>query len=1086
MDDDEIKLNIEKWPLKLDGEIKDVITLENNYTFILTIKYFYVYDANKDLLTQNTIPFIEEQKEIKEKEKEKKKDKTEFDNTRIWSDKNGSHIIFKLDGFTYYYNNVLPVNNKIKLLNLEFNQHYLEPYSIAFNNNNQNLKYTDEIIFSDENSSIYTLTIKIEENGEVNEKVNNVFNFRIKKGNNSNEEENNLFEENYFLIDKHDRIYDMKLYVHEEKVGTGKKAVINKSYFILAVSKCIIFQFSGKNTIKDVFIKYKKETNIIDKDEILKDCKIFPKIKNINLEKTRIQLFTSQGQKPHFYWNNECGFCLWTSAGSPLPLSQKEFTLYNYIKMKNDGTYEKNPCPVMCCQTSYCIYFLYKDCLVVLNIMTNNITHIEYFKEEYLDIYYNKQIDKLILFSKNNIIRISIEHEINNLWKNYIERGEYNIALQNFNLNDENIKAKLHKLNGDLLFKRKDYDASAFEYGLSDENFEHICLKFLKLNDINPLINYLNFVCQFRCFNNDNKKKDDITNNSDESFIQKYLINTWLFELILQNEDIKKKEKNYVQKDLKKLIFDSGYIESENYLDKITIFKLLQSYGRYKDYIEFAGRKNDYQTIIFDLVNHNKYKEAINNLIMYMSFSDNIEDESNKLYLQNLIKIFFTYINIFIKESPKEVLELISKYYSLIENPLDIIKTINNINIYDNNIFDENFENILNLIKKLINVCKKSEKNINEYKKYNLSFRQNLNNLYILYLSLSFKLSHYNELLDFFKTLVNNSISKNMFYYDFSLNNQIYFEFTFAQNILKKSKSILGLLYFLKKDYNRSVSMALSNEDKDTSIFIANSISDPKKKKEIWLQIFNHYRESNEIIEEILKKSGGVLKILDILPYLMGNVHLKEIKNELKNCINVYESKLRKLKIYIKDFGQSVDILSQKVDKALNKGHKSIKLKLEEINCAICFKNLKELNFYLFPCKHVFDFDCLVNTLLYYESRNIGDDIFKKKMIGIKHLLNEIRQLNLRKKNIYEKKNSISQNQKKQNVVTEFFRSLTTTKNININNVIDFSANEENQLQDLERVLDELLSQECPICGNEMILSTQIKFGDEDNIDWKI
>ena len=198
MDDDEIKLNIEKWPLKLDGEIKDVITLENNYTFILTIKYFYVYDANKDLLTQNTIPFIEEQKEIKEKEKEKKKDKTEFDNTRIWSDKNGSHIIFKLDGFTYYYNNVLPVNNKIKLLNLEFNQHYLEPYSIAFNNNNQNLKYTDEIIFSDENSSIYTLTIKIEENGEVNEKVNNVFNFRIKKGNNSNEEENNLFEDNYF------------------------------------------------------------------------------------------------------------------------------------------------------------------------------------------------------------------------------------------------------------------------------------------------------------------------------------------------------------------------------------------------------------------------------------------------------------------------------------------------------------------------------------------------------------------------------------------------------------------------------------------------------------------------------------------------------------------------------------------------------------------------------------------------------------------------------------------------------------------------------------------------------------------------
>ena len=124
-----------------------------------------------------------------------------------------------------------------------------------------------------------------------------------------------------------------------------------------------------------------------------------------------------------------------------------------------------------------------------------------------------------------------------------------------------------------------------------------------------------------------------------------------------------------------------------------------------------------------------------------------------------------------------------------------------------------------------------------------------------------------------------------------------------------------------------------------------------------------------------------------------------------------------------------------------------------------------------------------MNTLLYFDTKNIGDDFFKRKLLGIKQLINEIRQLNSKKKNILEKKNSIIQNQKKQSGVASFFRSLTFR---NTNENISFSVNEENQLQNLEKVLDKLLTQECPLCGNEMILSTQIKFGDEDSREWEV
>lgn len=1083
--DSEDKLNIEKWTLKLDDKIKNMISLEKNFTFILTNKSFYIYEKTKDSLNQIGIP---------SSDKNINTLGVKYDTSRIWCDKNGIHVIFKLDRIAYYYNNFLQDKKIIKELKLEYDNDYIEPFSFAFNNNNQNHKNTDEILFSDYNSCIYTLNIKVEDNGEIHEKINKVFDFRYINSelyiNNQSEDAkekekeerlNDLLESNHFKIEKDDRIMDMKLFYHEEKIGTGKKAVINKSYFILAVSKRIIFQFTGINSLSEVFSKYKTENNEINDDELLKNCKIFPKINKINLEKTRIQTFTSKDRKPSFYWNNECGFCMWKLIGTPVPLPQKEFNLYNYVKLKNDGTYEKKPIPVMCCQTQYCIYFLYNDCLIIQSTLTNNIIHVENLKENYLDIYYNSEMDKLILYSNNDIIKISLDHEYNNLWKNYIERGEFDLALTTFSLEDENLRAKIFKLNGDLLFEKKDYDSSANYYALSDENFEHVCLKFMKLKNINPLINYLNFFNQYKLSDDGKNKK-----NKEKYFIQKYLINTWLVELNLEKEDIeenKQKDKNENKKDLRSILFGNDAIESNKYIDKRIISNFLQYYGRYKDYTDFAGMKNDYQAIIFDLVNHSKYKEAISNLLVYISYS------TDDNYLKNLINIFMTYINIFIKESPKEVIELISKYYYLIENPLDIIKIINNINIYDNDIFEENFENILNLIKKLIDVSKKNNnKNVKDNNNivYDLGTKKGLYNLYILYLTLSIKEAHLNELLNYFKSLVNQCYKSNNYYIN-NNDDQILFDFTFAEKILI-SKSAIALLYCLKKEYNKSISISLDYEDKNTSIFIANSISDPKLKKEIWLQIFNHFKSSDiDIIEEILNKSGGVLKILDILPHLMGNVHLKDIKNDLISSVNSYESNLKKLKDKIKDYGKSVDLLSREINTISNNRQNSLRFKFEGIYCAICLKNLKELNFYLYPCRHAFDFDCLMNTLFYFDTKKIGDDYFMKKMLGIKQLINEIKELNLRKKNNLERRNTIAQNHKKQNVVTGFFKNLTLrNNNYDILDSYKQEEKEENQLLDLENALDKLLTQECPLCGNEMILSTQIKFGDEDTNDWNV
>ena len=1108
--EEETKLNIENWSLDLKDKIKYITSLENGFTYILTQNYFFIYNRVKE--KENLVKY-----QIPENTNQKIEINDEFIGNKIWPDAFGIHIIFKIDGISYYYNQNFPEKKKIKQLKLlsDENKEYIEPFALSFNNINKNPKLSDEIIFTDINSNFYILTIKADNNGEIIEKLNKVINIKnINNKENKDENKENdeldkldkLLEDNYFLMEKDDKIFDIQLYIKEEKEGTEKKPKIIKYYLIIAITKRIIFQFKGQNSINEVFSQYKKDkSNLIDIKKLLNDSKIFPKVNSkIPLENPRLQI----KNKNIIYWNNEIGFTFWEIKLDKNNLIQKEFKAYKYITKEK----EKNVFPLACVSISKCIYFLYNDFLLVMNTLTNKIIHTQQFKEnkdnkdnkaKYLDMFYNINLNKIIIYSSNKIMKISIEHENDNLWKDYIQLGKYDLALNAFNLKDEKIKMKLHKLNADFLFEKKEYDKSAEEYAISDENFEHICIKFSKLNDIKYLIHYLKAFYEKKFMEikqkeDKEKNEDNKEGNIEEFFIQKYLINTWLLELLLEAKDKKiiikpknnKNNNNIIKKeseqDLKYLLYDSGFIQSQNYIDKLIIFNSLGNYGMHDDFVDFAGRKNDYRAIIFDMVNHNKYKEAINNLLIYLSFDDLPSEEKDK-YLKNLIKIFIMYLNIFVKESPNEVIELLNKHYSILENMKQIIRILINMDdIYDNKMGEEIFEKVLNLIRKLITLSKSYKNKLN----FDDNVKQNLYNLYILYLSKSSKEVHFNELNEYLKKLIIdtnklinlNSLNKNI------STKQIFFEFSFAENLFKKNKSALALLYCLKKQYNKSIIHSFKCSDENISIFIANNIPNKKKKKEIWLALFNGYKKRGiKIVEEILQKSNGILTITDILPHLMGDVQLKDIETNLNKCIDEYEIKLKRLKKNIREYSNSEEILNNKINKSLNDGQKSFKFKLQEINCSICLKDLKEETFYIFPCHHAFDFNCIINILFHFNKNETQNEHFKKKMATIKAILDATKEIT-NKKFLLLKKTSLNNDlnlPKRQKQIKGFLRSFTVQNKINEYFDIDMN-NEDIIINSMLNELDVLLNEECPLCGNELIFDTQNKFGDENNNDWAV
>ena len=196
---------------------------------------------------------------------------------------------------------------------------------------------------------------------------------------------------------------------------------------------------------------------------------------------------------------SKCGYCIGKLNNLLNSEPQRTFTVFEYLNPKQKE-YEKQiitsliPNIKNVCQSINHIFFLYKDCLVILNKLTNRIIHVKYLEEQFLDMYYDQVLNGIILYTANDIYKIPLDQEHIYLWIDYVEIGNYELALKTLTKEDKHMRPKLHKLYAEHLFKEKKYLESALEYAFSDEIFEQVCLKFLNSNNNQSLMCYLSLV----------------------------------------------------------------------------------------------------------------------------------------------------------------------------------------------------------------------------------------------------------------------------------------------------------------------------------------------------------------------------------------------------------------------------------------------------------------------------------------------------------------------------------------------------------------------------------------------------------------
>ena len=1062
------KYQILSMNIALKGKIMYVTSSENNNMFILTDSdeyNFYVIKKGKN--KENVI----ESYFLKSEIPDGAVFQTNNQESQIWCNKLGTHVIIKYKNAVFYYNPYMKKKTAEMML-FTLNK-YLQPYSVAFNDDVYEPEKTGKILFSDYNSSIYELEIELNEQKEMIHFFGEIFKFKaeiVKKYDETDEDP--TFD--FFEMEKDDRILDMKLILSKDTTTMGDASIGNegKNIFILAITKNILFQFYGKDSYKKVFENYKLENG-----NILKAYKRFiSKTKN-EFKYSRIQLInetSSEKSEIIFGFMSKCGYMM-GKLNTINPVPQKSFKVIEFYKPNREQKEEliRAP-PKMVCQSINHIFFLHHDYLVIQNKLTNRIIHDEYLPYPYLDMYYHHISNGIIIYNENGIYKIPLENEFKYLFEDYIEIGNYESALE-LTKDEKKIRPKLHKLYAEQLFEQKQYLKAADEYAFSDEIFEHVCMKFLGIYNCQALLEYLALVLKFRCQNKLNAVKDKTESEKDNSFfIDKYLITTWIFELIVGKNENDKAQK--LIQYLRTYCRDNKY---KNYINIFLIYYILNIYGKNKEYLEFANLRGDYKSSILSLIDHRKIKECLFTLSSMVQGGVTLENPLPK-------EIFFNYSNLFIKECPKESIDLLENYFIVNDKQDEIIKILNYPNYKMLAKEEENFKIVLNFIKKLIRKKFKILGNEIDYKK-----NANIHNLYILLSSYKTEL-YKQELIDY---LMNYLTSRSIKLQKIITSEAIYFDLYFAKKIFEKKsdildKKVLCILNYLLEQYTDSIDLALTNnitinendQSKELVYMLAENIPDPKLRKKIWLKIFEYKKKNNNLSEAkiIISKSKNLIKIEDILPLMGGNVKINEFKDELKVCIQNYEASKGKLISEINLFNELNESINRDIDLSEKK---AIQMNYTRIRCCRCNKNIRGEKYFLFPCKHIFDIECLIDTYIKFKEFNkIEDKKFDQKITVIKKLSEKIEKLKLKKKKANEYENKTKD--------LESLGTLQKLKTLNIKTLISkeiqkdqFSKEEELMLNDTERILYNYLDEECLLCGKEVIESIQASFGEENDFD---
>ena len=154
------------------------------------------------------------------------------------------------------------------------------------------------------------------------------------------------------------------------------------------------------------------------------------------------------------------------------------------------------------------------------------------------------------------------------------------------------------------------------------------------------------------------------------------------------------------------------------------------------------------------------------------------------------------------------------------------------------------------------------------------------------------------------------------------------------------------------------------------------SVDQQEMIKKLWLMIARHVVEEEKDIKrvmEVINRAEQVLKIEDILPFFNDFFYIDDFKDAICKSLEIYNQNINQLNDDMKDATDSAERIHNDIN---NLKRKNCVVESSK-NCYLCDIPLLTRSFYVFPCSHMFHTACLVKEITGYLSKRKAEEVSK-------------------------------------------------------------------------------------------------------------
>ncbi|KAG0263918.1 hypothetical protein DFQ27_001570 [Actinomortierella ambigua] len=585
---------------------------------------------------------------------------------------------------------------------------------------------------------------------------------------------------------------------------------------------------------------------------------------------------------------------------------------YPATRLDSDSTTAVSEIPIAIALTEFHFILLNRERVRAINQLNDQIVFDELIplrpNEEVITMTVDATSNTFWIYTDCSIFELIITREDRDVWTLYLEKKQYDMALQ-YAKNPAQ-KDRVLTLQANHNFAQGRYMLSAKYYAQSTVPFEEVALKFVERDERDALRNYL-------------LAKLDKLRRGEKDITQKTILSVWLVELYLnklnQLEDlaasaVSDSDSQNLHAE-QKLLEDEfkGFLETnKSHLDKKTTYKLLASHGRTQQLLFFAELIGDYERVISHWIQEKNYNNAL-----------------EVLSKQESLETYYRFSPALMENVPYLTVSAWMRQSHL--NPRNLIPALLK---YDHQSMEAGAQNqAIRYLSYVVTQLGNTDPAIHNFLLTLYATQPTRDESALLkFLANEGQAMHYN--LDYALRICaqNNRIQSCVNIY-----------------------SSMGL-------YGEAVELALKHHDLELARINADKPEDNDAlRKALWLKIARHVVEEKKDIKSAMEflSNSDLLKIEDVLPFFPDFVLIDDFKEEICTALEEYNAHIDALKTEMDEATNSAENIRKDVRELRSR----FAVVASTEKCTICDFPLLTRQFYIFPCQHTFHADCLIKHL---------------------------------------------------------------------------------------------------------------------------